>query len=41
MGFWVETKTPTQHLPLSPKAFTVDWWKWYQTIRRPRFPVHI
>jgi len=31
----------TQHLPLLPKTFTVDWWNWFQTIHRPRFPINI
>jgi len=31
----------TQHLPLSLKAFTIDCWKWYQTICQPRFTICI
>jgi len=47
MGFGIETKTPKSWLIMmlswwcTPPLKGQNCWKWYQTIRRPRFPIHI
>jgi len=41
LSWWCNPPLKCQTSTSTSKAFTVDWWKRCQTIRRPRFPIHI